>query len=630
MAIVRMKKISIVAPKEDRDGLLKLIQRLGTVQLINIEEQLEDVELKTEKVNSEAEYRYSKIKFTYEFLKAYSDVKKGLFTKKKVLSLEDFENLNKHVNWEEIYEKCKSIEDEINSVNSRISKIESQIIQYSDWINLDVNLVILEGLKNISYFIGTINKKFKDSFLLEFNEKFKDAYFEIINEKQSDVNLFAIVHKNIYDEVFEVLKKYGYTKLNIELDKTPSQKIDEFNSEIQALKARENELKLEAKKLTEKIDEVESIYDYIYSELLLEQAKAKVAGTNKTVIFTGWIPENEVEKATNAIYTKFRHIYIDLEDGDQENAPVQLKNSWIVEPFEVVTSMYALPKTNEVDPTPILTPFFLLFFGMMMADIGYGLMMMAVSIVLLKFTSVEGDLKKLAKLILYCSFPTILFGFLYGSFFGGIIPITPLWLNPVDRPMDVLTFSIVFGLIHLYVGLGVKAYRLIRDGKVKDAFFDVGAWYLLLSGLIWMGLGGGNIAKIIAILGAAIILLTHGRENKTIVGKFFGGFYSLYGVTGYLGDALSYSRLLALGLASGLIGWSFNLLIELLGGGITALIFGPIIFIAGHTFNFLIGLLGVYVHTSRLQYLEFFGKFYEGGGKAFEPLRIKTKFIKVE
>ncbi|WDU84556.1 V-type ATPase 116kDa subunit family protein [Caloramator sp. Dgby_cultured_2] len=372
------------------------------------------------------------------------------------------------------------------------------------------------------------------------------------------------------------------------------------------------------------------MYDYFYSKLQLEQAKSKLVLTKKTAVLTGWIPEDKVDVVKENVQNKFKHVFIEVEDAEFENAPVLLKNNWLSEPFEVVTSMYALPKPTEIDPTPILTPFFLLFFGMMMADVGYGILMFLVGILGLKFTNIEGDLKKLLKLILYCSIPTIAFGLLYGSFFGGIIKLKPLWVDPVNEPMEILKWSIIFGIVHLYVGLGTKAYMLIKNGKVLDAFFDVGAWYLLLSGLIWMFLGGGTIAKVLAILGALIILLTHGRENKTIVGKFFGGFYSLYGVTGYLGDALSYSRLLALGLASGLIGWSFNLLISLLGKGMVVYIFGPLIFIAGHTFNFLIGILGTYVHTSRLQYLEFFGKFYEGGGKAFEPLKIKTKFIKVE
>jgi V/A-type H+-transporting ATPase subunit I len=265
--------------------------------------------------------------------------------------------------------------------------------------------------------------------------------------------------------------------------------------------------------------------------------------------------------------------------------------------------------------------------------------MLVASILFIKLKEPEGEMGKLARLVFLCSFPTIIFGVLYGSFFGGAeslifgsaVDLKPLWVDPVNEPITVLIAGMVFGIIHIFTGLGIKAYCLIRDGHFIYAVADVFSWYALIIGLIWILIGpfAKNAGTVLAIVGAATILLTAGRDNKSIVGKFFGGVYSLYGITSYLGDVLSYSRLLALGLASGLIGWSFNLLIGLLGGGIVEILFGPIIFLAGHTFNFLIGALGAYVHTSRLQYLEFFGKFYEGGGRAFDPLKIKTRFTKI-
>ncbi|SEF72355.1 V/A-type H+-transporting ATPase subunit I [Caloramator fervidus] len=630
MAIVKMKKINIVCLKEDKEKLLKLLQKLGVIQVVDLKEKIQEYPFESERVSNEVEYEFSKVKFTYEFLKQYADDKKGLFTPKKVLSFDEFEKLETYIDWNAYYKTAKHIEESMNLNRSKRSKLFSLIDQYSNWINFDASEEELKTLKNVSYFIGSVNKKYKEQLILELNENFKEVYIETISEKQNDLNMFVLSYKDIADDVFEVLKRYGFTKLNLELDKAPKDKILEFNKEIEELDLEYEGLINKAKDLASKIDDIEKVYDYLYSKLQLEKAKENIVLTKRAAFLSGWIPEDKVGFVKENLSSSFKDIYIEIEDAEDEEAPVLLKNNWLSEPFEVVTSMYALPKHSEIDPTPVLTPFFLLFFGMMMADVGYGILMFIVGLLGLKLTNAEGDMRKLLKLILYCSIPTIIFGFLYGSFFGGIIKLKPLWVDPVNEPMEILKWSIIFGMVHLYVGLGVKAYMLIRDGKVLDAFFDVGAWYLLLSGLIWMFLGGGFIAKAMAILGALIILLTHGRENKTLVGKFFGGFYSLYGVTGYLGDALSYSRLLALGLASGLIGWSFNLLISLLGKGVVVYIFGPIIFIAGHTFNFLIGILGTYVHTSRLQYLEFFGKFYEGGGKAFEPLKIKTKFIKVE
>ncbi|SKA90772.1 V/A-type H+-transporting ATPase subunit I [Caloramator quimbayensis] len=640
MAIVKMKKITVAAPQSQRDNILDALQSKGCVELIDLKNLQQEAEgigyFKENKSISQTEINYNKIKFCYDFLKQHESKKEGLFSKKTVISKEEFDKLEETINWENIYLECKKIDDDINHIKNKKNKLITQIEQYSNWIGLDVCSKELNILKNVSYFIGTISKKYESKIIDELSSNFKDIYIEKISEKQQDVNVFMLCHKNDSVNVSEVLKKYGFTKINFELSMIPKEQIKSFNDELSELDKEFITLNERALKLSEGIDDIEKMYDYLSSRLELENSVLNLLKTQKTFILQGWIPSDKEEFIMNSMSKNFSDCYIAFEEPSEDDMPpVLLKNNKIAEPFEVITSMYALPLPTEVDPTPVLTPFFLLFFGMMMADIGYGILMLLVGLFMLKKMDLEEEGKKIVKLLVYCGIPTIAFGVLYGSFFGGIIPLKPIWLNPVDKPMDVLVVSIALGIVHLYVGLGVKAYSLIKAGKALDAFMDVFSWYIFLSGLIWMllgslvGVGGVGIAKIMAIAGALIILFTQGRENESIVGKFFGGLYSLYGVTSYLGDALSYSRLLALGLASGLIGWSFNLLIGLLGKGALALIFGPIIFVAGHTFNFLIGALGTFVHTCRLQYLEFFGKFYEGGGRAFNPLKINTKFIRV-
>lgn len=640
MAIVKMKKITVVAHQSQRDEILDLLQSNGCVQIIDLKNLSEEVEgigyFKENKTVSQTEIDYNKIKFCYEFLKQHNLKRSSMFSKKPVITKEEFDKIGETVDWQSIYSECKKIDDNVNSIKNRKNKLFTQIEQYSNWTNLDISNNDLLKLKNVSYFIGTITKKYEDKIIEELNSSFNDVYIEKISEKQQDVNVFILCHREDFNKISDILKKYGFTKINFELTLMPEKQIKAFEEELEKLDNDLKALNNRALELCEKIEDIEKVYDYFSSKLELERSVTNLIKTQKTFILQGWIPEFEEDKIINSLSKDFSDAYVSFEEPTEDDMPpILLKNNQIVEPFEVITSMYALPLPTEVDPTPVLTPFFLLFFGMMMADLGYGILMLAVGLFMLKKMDLEGETKKIIKLLIYCSIPTIFFGILYGSFFGGIIKFKPIWLNPVDNPMDVLKVSIAFGIVHLYVGLGVKAYSLIKSGKVLDAFMDVFSWYIFLTGLIWMllgslaGIGGQGIAKIMAIAGALIILFTQGRENESIVGKFFGGLYSLYGVTSYLGDALSYSRLLALGLASGLIGWSFNLLVDLLGKGAIAYIFGPIIFVAGHTFNFLIGALGTFVHTCRLQYLEFFGKFYEGGGKAFEPLKINTKFIKV-
>jgi V/A-type H+-transporting ATPase subunit I len=489
----------------------------------------------------------------------------------------------------------------------------------------------LKQLKSTAYFIGTISKKYEQQIYDELGNLSAEVYIEIVSDSFQDVNLFILCQNSVVSDVSDILKRYGFSKTGIDLSSAPKIILDNISAELESLESQRCKLEQKARELSGSIKDIEKIYDYLLNRVEKEDALSKLLNTQKTFILEGWLPENKVSYVEKLLKSGAKDVFTDFTEPLEEDViPVALKNNAFVEPFEVITSMYSLPQHSEIDPTPVIAPFFMLFFGMMMADIGYGLLMLVGAAFALKFMDIDGGTKKMVKLILYCSAPTILFGWLYGSFFGGIIKITPLWVDPVQDTMTVLYASMALGLIHLFFGLGIKGYMLIRAGKILDAVYDVFFWYALILGLVWMLLGGSTAAQILSVIGAVGLLLTQGRANPTIVGKFFGGLYGLYGITGYLGDTLSYSRLLALGLASGLIGWSFNLLIGLLGTGPVVYIAGPIIFIAGHLFNFLVGGLGTFVHTCRLQYLEFFGKFYEGGGKAFTPLTINTKFIKLK
>ena len=652
-----MKKITIAAPQEIKDEVLLFLQKNGCVELMDIKKALGEMEErlplsirdageKEEELKSEEEYNL--IRFTYDFLKSHCTVK--LSGKKQHISQEDFVNLKQESAWRGICKECRDYDTALAENKNRRMKLASQLEHYEAWSGLDVSSDELGQLKKVSYAAGTISRRYELQLYDELEKCGIDYYLTPISQRQQDINLFLICHESDVDTLLGILKKYGFSKLNLDLSERPVRRIELLQEDMDRLQ-QDNAMLLEkAGKLSENIPYIERIYDYISSVRDRKNTMARLVNTEKTFVAMGYVSAERADGLQKETEGKFKDSCVIIEEPEEDDqVPMLLKNNKLVEPFEAVTAMYALPTHSEVDPTPIVAPFFMLFFGMMMADVGYGILMLVVSVLFLKLKEPEGELAKLAKLAFYCSFPTIIFGVLYGSFFGGAenlifnssIDLTPpLWVDPVEAPMTVLIAGMVLGVIHIFTGLGIKAYCLIRDGHFIYAVTDVFSWYILIIGLISILLGSfvknadtaaaiSVAGKVMAIVGAGTILLTAGRDNKSIVGKFFGGVYSLYGITSYLGDVLSYSRLLALGLASGLIGWSFNLLIGLLGGGITAILFGPIIFLAGHTFNFLIGVLGAYVHTSRLQYLEFFGKFYEGGGRAFQPLKIKTRFIKL-
>lgn len=634
MAIVKMNKIALAAPQSLKDDILNLIQTEEAIHILDLSEEemnLEGVEYFTEgKVVTDTQMDYNHIKITYEFLKNYSKKKSGLFDKKEVVLKNEFDELNDKINWRSIYQGCREIEEGINLNKSENSKLDSQLEQYSQWVKLDITTAELDTLKKASYFIGYMNSKYESNLYEDLDNAFNDIYIQKISEKQQDINLFILCHIDDSQGVSEILKKYGFTRATLDLNVLPSVKVNELRELCDKLDKQVEALNEKAISLSEKIGDIEKIYDFYTVRLEKENSISKLIKTNETFILQGWIFKDRADEIKSKLEGKFKDIYISIEEPGAEDAfPIALKNNAFAEPFEAVTELYSLPLPTEIDPTPVIAPFFMFFFGMMMADIGYGLVMAIGGLFALKFIELGAGTKKFVKLLLYCSITTIIFGILYGSFFGGIIKLTPLWTDPVNSPMDVLIWSMVFGLIHLFAGLGVKGYMLIKARKYIDVVYDVLFWYGLIIGLILLFTIGGAIPKYLSIVCALGLVATQGRSNESIMGKFFGGVYGLYGITGYLGDALSYSRLLALGLATGLIGWAFNMLIGLVDGP-AVYIAGPLIFVFGHTFNFLIGLLGTFVHTCRLQYLEFFGKFYEGGGIPYTPLKINTKFINVK
>ena len=392
--------------------------------------------------------------------------------------------------------------------------------------------------------------------------------------------------------------------------------------------------------------------------------KYEVLGTlpqsERTFVISGYIPEAVAGSVADGLMKKY-DCMVDVEElKEDEEPPVILKNNPFSANMEGVVESYGLPVKGEIDPTTIMSFFYVFFFGMMLSDAAYGaIVAIACFVVLKKYPRMSASMHKSIKLFMFCGLSTIVWGILFSGYFGDAVDVIgrtffgvevsvpPLWFAPLNDPMKLLIYSMAFGLVHLFVCLGIKGYMQIKDKQYLDFFCDVVLWYIFLIGLILMLIPSdifasiaqvkivfppvlNTLAKALSIIGAVGLLLMSGRSSKNPVLRLALGAYDIYNITGWLSDVLSYSRLLALGLATGVIASVVNQMGSMFGGGVVGAILFALVFVVGHLMNLAINLLGAYVHTNRLQFVEFFGKFYEGGGRPFEPFKTDTKYVDIK
>ena len=555
----------------------------------------------------------------------------GLKEGKKTLSFKELENKVLSFNHNEVYTSLKKLDGELNDINNQRGKIESEIDAIIPYRNIEISIKDVEDFKLVKTFIGFVPLTLKSEALEKLNSSFDSISVEVLSEDKDNVYLVIAVENNNADECEDILRTFNFNKATLNYQSTISEKITSLRNSLDSLNEREGKVKEEIVKLAIHFEKLEEVHEY-YSDLVIKsRANENFLKSDNVVVINGWVPteligklEKIVKECTNDNY------YIETVEAEKDDTevPIKLKNNKFVSAFEDITSMYALPMYNEIDPTPLLSIFYAIFFGMMVADFGYGFVMLIGTAIALKVFNLEDGTKNFIKFLFYLSFPTIIFGFIYGAGFGDAIK-TPALIDPNTDYNKILVLSLGLGVLQIFVGLAMKAITLIKNGKPLDAFYDSGSWIITLVGLgLWVASVPGGMW--VAIIGMVLIVLTQGRQAPSIGGKLGAGAYALYGITGYVSDLVSYTRLMALGLSGGSIAGAINVILSGLTGNIFGLIIAIILFIGLQIFNLGLGALGAYVHSIRLQYVEYFGKFYEGGGREFKPFTTKNEYINVK
>ena len=648
MAIVKMSKFNLLVFNSERKNLLHKLQKFDEVHFMDLKEDEELGEYDLDKVKEPESIvaineEINRINYAIEALSKYQKKDSALKVLKEgrtTLEFSEIEEKANKVDYKSICKQVIEINSDMDQLSQDIANTNIKIKEICPWIKLDVPIKNLMSLEHVKLMIGKFPARFKQKVEEGFVST-EYTYFEVLSESGGNLYVLIITNDEEEDLVNEMLRNNYFSDIKIEIEGKPEEEVKKLKNEVELKQKQISKNEEKLKKLSQKVIDLQIVYEYLMNVILRTEESENFLTTESVNVIEGYIPTSRSEEFNDLVTSTLSNdiYYFKLEEADKDdtNAPILLKNSKYTRAFESLTTMYAYPKYNELDATGVMAPFYSFFFGMMIADAGYGLLLLLGTVLALKIFNLGEEQKNTMRFFACNGFFTILWGLIYGSFFSFSIP-TGI-IDPTTQYMEVLILSIGLGIVHIYVGLGVGAYMNIRDGKPLAALFDTGFWYMALTGAILLLVGSqypisnvvSKISLYVMIIGMVGIVLTAGRESPSVGGKLGGGLYSLYGISGYVGDFISYSRLMALGLAGGYLAAAINdmvfMLFDLKAIGIVV---GIIVFVIGHSFNLFLSALSAYVHDIRLTYVEFFGKFYGGGGKAFKTLRSESKYFDIK
>ena len=652
-----MKRLRLIAVRSRKEELLRELTKLGCLEISEAGEELRaDESLRPESSGVvAARSRQASIDHALELLGQYAPVKSKLLSAKPELAggvfLED-EGLDEAA---ALAESITEKNDQIRRIAAEESRQRALLESLQPWLSLDHPLE-KTATERTELVLGSFPAKVRFSDAVEaLSTAADEAELFPVGEDRSAHYAALLCMKEQLAAALESLRSFGFTAAALGgLQGTPREASEEAQASLQTLAEEKNALIGEIKSLAVHRDELKLASDKLSTRVAMAESAERLVGTESTLILEGWLPAEREEELAE-LFRRFDCAWDirDPEPDEYPEVPVKLKNNRVTNALNMVTDMYSLPAYGTVDPNPLMAPFFILFYGLMMADMGYGLIMIVAALVAMKKIKPRGGSLAFCQLLLYGGISTFICGALTGGLFGNAPEIIagmfgsdwkglPALFSPVRDSTLVLYGAMGLGLIHLNAGMVVSFLEKKKNGNLADGIFEEGSlWIILVGGILlaldMLGLVPSrvlhNLGLAILIAGAVMLLFGAGRHEKGI-GKITAAFGCIYNtLTGWFGDILSYSRIMALMLAGGVVAQVFNTIAAMpSANGVTPLsgLIFIVIFLIGHALNFGLNLLGCFVHDLRLQCLEFFGKFYQDGGRPFAPLAVRTKFINPE
>lgn len=646
MAIEKMKRIRVIAMAEDRERLLYRLQRMGCVEITEPTGQLADPKWSALLRRASSNLMITKGEISdviaaLDAIKRYTQMKDGLFIKRHPITERDFLDSEAAEQAKETCHRIGGLLGQLSQLTAEQNRLQAKRASLLHWSGLDVPLE-LKDTRHVLFRmcvcpaavdIGVVRAELSD---------LAAELMEIGTDREQHY-LFLVCHRAEEQAVMTILRPHSFSMVSFQgCAGTPAENLDQIDRELNAKQQEQNRVTAEIVACRDARDALRHYADRLNAEAALQAGSERLLTNGTIVFFEGWAPEKKMEK----LQTLFEESGCAWEAEDpkpEEEPPVLLSNPKWMEPINMVTEMYSLPAYRGIDPNPLIFWFFIFFFGFMFADVAYGIILFVVSTVITRKYAPKGTMGYLFGLGRYLGISTTLCGIFTAGFFGDAIPVVaenfmgitadqlPGWLqtftsgiafSPIRDPMTVLLVALVIGAVQLVFGQCIHIYMCFRDHQPWDGIMDVVPWWVVFVGIGLLALGYGSACLII---GAILLICTQGHTKKGFFGKLLGGVASLYNITSWLSDVLSYSRLMALMLATSVIASVMNTL----GALPRNLIAFVIVFLIGHTFNIGVNLIGTYVHAARLQYLEFYGKFYEEGGVPFQPLIYNTKYVDI-
>ena len=635
-----MKHLRLLGMESEREALLKAMQDMECVEISSIDGSEEALKSGFAKPDDKALMSAQEASRAYRTalasLDRFAPEKKGMFRKRQGVSRAAFFSAESEENARTAAETINTDTRRLGEIESERTKNEALRATLAPWLTVDAPLGGADGA--LAVFFGTVGLNVTDDAL----KALADSLDGLLTWQQASSDrslryLLVMCHGSVKERALSALRDLGFSTVSFRgMTGTAKENDKALAENLAALEKERQEIEQRIAGLGGKREALLEASDRAAIALRREEAKSRLVGTDKVFLLEGWLPtdrcaalEKALEPFTCAIETR------EPTEDEYPQVPVQLKNNKLTRPLNMVTEMYSLPAYGTLDPNPLMAPFFILFYGIMMADMGYGLLMMIASVIISKKYRPKGTSGELFSLLGLCGISTFIMGALTGGFFGdfltqlvaivspGTVFALPKLFDPLDDLTMILIGSMALGMVQIVTGMAISLIEKCKRKKFLDAFFEEITWWIVFVGIALLALGKGAA---VLYVGCALVLLGPIVQGKGW-GRLTGVFGSLYNhVTGYFGDILSYTRLMALMLAGSVIAQVFNMLAAMPGNVIAFIIISML----GNAMNFGLNLLGCYVHDLRLQCLEFFNKFYVDGGKPFRPMTLDTEYVDLQ